>query len=126
MRLAQRDFATADARFPEDDSEAFRVRALVGVEVLRRAIVLQRLFEGLDAEGGRHRVRQPPRQNGPRVRVDERDQGEPQPLSSGMYVMSAAQTRFSLTTSIPPMRYGQSPWTALRPGSTWASARGSA
>ena len=40
--------------------EAGELAALVGVEDIRAAVTVQGFFQGLDAEGGIHGVRQPP------------------------------------------------------------------
>src|SRR6476659_2219302 len=52
------------------------VKALIGVEDLRRAALRQRFLQGSYAEGDVHRVRQPPRQNCTAGPVDDRHQIE--------------------------------------------------
>ncbi len=59
---------------PAGEGRAGELRALIGVEDFRRAVLSQRCVERRDAKAGVHRVRQSPRQNGPAGPIDDRHQ----------------------------------------------------
>jgi hypothetical protein len=57
-----------------DEVGGGELASLIGVEDLRRAVERDRLLDRLDAEIGRERVREPPRQNAARASIHEHEE----------------------------------------------------